>query len=66
MKRRFGLLIAAILSICPMPLAKIDTGRKHEKPKGKSRISRDKEWKNNLQKMNQRQRGIRSLIGSGK
>lgn len=66
MKRRFGLLITAILSICSLPLAKIDTARKHEKPKGRAKISRNKEWKNNLQRMNQRQRGLRSPIGRGK
>lgn len=69
MARRMRMILFAIVSLFSAytsPLAKIDTTRKHTKPKGGLKISRNREWKDNLHKMNQRQRGLRSLIGRGK
>lgn len=37
-----------------------------EKPKGKSKVSRKKQWKVNLRVANQRQNGLRSPIGRGR
>lgn len=36
------------------------------KPKDKKRVTRKREWKQNLRSTNQRQKGLRSPIGRGK
>jgi hypothetical protein len=65
-RRIIALAIAGLLSCFPLSLPKVDMSRKHERPKGKGKSKRDKDWDNNIRSINQRQRGLRNPIGRGK